>query len=464
MKKILSAVLILSTLLSLFALPVSAEETITDLTNVHTLLTKNLYAAYYQQSEYYEEYQEVMSEIGELLESDDITQAEITKYYNRIKNVYSKMIRDCHDYSSMEMLLEAYDALDSSIFTKESQKLLLSARDKTYKELNAPNIYPKIKEDSDEEYAARYDQRIREFSVNFQNAFNQLEFLPRPEEMTPEYLAGFIKLIRFCAREELLRGTKYWTELNELLDRAEKDIAEYKPNTDNKKKEDEEEKSLLDTHYDALSEAYFNACLASYDFSAAKEALTQYQILTAKSFTKDSWERYSLQAKNLEKRLSQTHFFFIPYKANQKTCESYRDAYLSALPGKLLAEQDALIPQENWDELKLLCSRYANKTTMDGLDIELNRLKNELEIGNQVLSNPDATLDEVTKAIESIETAYNDLITSEGHLREDQQKVVKQDAKSARFNAIFYIASLLLAAIAAVILSKIYLGKVNWSK
>ena len=101
---------------------------------------------------------------------------------------------------------------------------------------------------------------------------------------------------------------------------------------------------------------------------------------------------------------------------------------------------------------------------MEGLDIKSNFLQTRVAEGEAVLANKDAVLQDVETAIKNIETAHNDLVVAEGHLIEEQGKIVKQDEKTLRFTFIFFFASLIPAACIAMILSKMYFGKVNWSK
>ncbi|MBQ3074806.1 MAG: hypothetical protein IJC26_01945 [Clostridia bacterium] len=453
MRKFISFILALTVVLSLFAFPASAEETITDLQKVYTNLSTYLYTPYYQNSEYYDEYQKVMDEAGELLESDDITQAEISKYYTEIRQAYAKLMQDTYDYSSLEELLKAYDALDGSIFTEETWKKVLSIRDSAKKELDSPSLFSRTENMTEKQYAAYINNHIKTFTTDFNAAFNRLIFLPTPEEMTSEYLSGFIKLVRFCAREELLSQATGWEEFLDALDEADKAVAAAKP-----------KEGQLNKAYDTLLETYFNVCNAAYDFSASQETLTKYHILTSKSFSTKSWERYSVTATALEKRLKKPHFFFIPSNADKATCEKYASNYLSALPSAVNSAQEALIPVESFDKLRSLCDKYRDKTTMDGLDIKLRLLKNRVAEGEQVLSNEEATHKDVTDAIANIESAYNDLVVSEGHLLEEQGKVVKQDSKTSQFTIIFFVSTVLLSVLIAVFLSKQFYGKANWSK
>ncbi len=453
MKKYLAILLLLAVLAGTFAFPVSAEETITDLTKVHTNLTTYLYTPYYEDSQYFEEYQSVMDEAGELLKSDDITQAEISKYYNEIRRVYAKLMQDTYDYSSLNVLLNSYDSLDGSIFTEDSWKKLLSVRDSAKKELDSPSLFSRTENMSAKQYTAYINNHIKTFTTEFNNAFNRLKFAQRPEEMTAAYLSGMVKLIRFCARPQLLSNAAGWTALQDAIDDAEKTVALEEPKAER-----------LENNYNALLDAYFNVCNAAYDFSAAKDTLTTYHILSSKSFSKDSWERYETVAKALEKRLSEPHFFFIPLGADQETAEKYATAYFTALPSAVKTAQDSMIPMEDYNKLENLCAKYKSKTSMEGLDIKLNFLKTRVSEGEAILASKESTLKDVTDAIENIENAYKDLVMAEGHLIEEQGKVVKQDENTSRYTIIFYVASLLLAAVLAMFLSKLFYGKVNWSK
>lgn len=460
MKRILGLLLAVVAVVALLMQPVSAAETITDLKKVHTNLTQYLYTPYYEKSQYFEEYQSVMNEVGELLQSDDITQAEISKYYNKIKEVYSLMMRDTYDYSSLQVILDSYDALDSSIFTEESWKKVLSIHDSILKELDSPSLFPRSDNTSETQYTAYINSHIRNFTTEFNTAFNRLVFIEVPEQMTPEFLNGITKLVRFCSRSELLANAKDWNKLLEAMDDAEKLVK----SIDEGEEIDDEVQTELNETYENLLTTYYNVCNESYDFSASKDALSKYHVLNEKSFSKASWDRYSEKAVALEKRLQQPHFFFIPFGADKATCEKYANAYLSALPTSTVKEQGTLIPVESEQKLKSLCNKYRTRTTLEGLDIKLNLLKTLVAEGDAVLANKDATLDDVNTAIQNIENANNDLIRAEGHLKEEQGKVLKQDAKTSRYTIIFYIASLILATGLAMYLSRIHHGKVNWSK
>lgn len=453
MKKILPFILLFAVLLTSLALPVSAEETITDLTKVHTNLTTYLYTPYYENSQHFAEYQEVMDEVGELLQSDDITQAEISKYYNEVRRVYAQLMQDTYDYSSLHTLLNSYDALDQSIFTPETWKKLLSVRDSAKKELDSPSLFSRTEKMTEKQYTAYINRHIKNFTTEFKNAFNRLEFVSRPEEMTVEYLSGMIKLIRFCAREELLSASAGWTALQTALENAEETVALENPRT-----------TRLENNYQALLDSYFNVCNVAYDFSASKDALTTYHILNPKSFANHSWERYDKLAKALEDRLTKPHFFFIPLGADQETAESYAKEYLSALPTTVNNAKDSMIPIEEYNKLENLCQNYKEKTSMEGLEIKLNFLKTRVSEGEATLANQDATIKDIDVAIANLESAYNDLIMAEGHLMEEQTKVVKQDEKTSRYTVIFYVASIVLAAALGMFLSKLYYGKVNWAK
>lgn len=453
MKKIIALILLIATVLGSFTLSASAEETITDLTKVHTNLTNYLYTPYYENSPYFEEYQKVMDEVGELLTSDDITQAEISKYYNEVRRVYSQLMQDTYDYSSLEDLLKAYDAIDGSIFTDDTWKKLLSVRDSAKKELDSPSLFSRTENMTEKQYAAYINNHIKNFTTEFKNAFNRLKFKMRPEQMTAEFLSGMTKLIRYCAREELLSAAPTWSTLQDALDDADKALAQNKPK-DNQ----------LDEAYQALLTAYTAACNEAYDFSEVKDTLTKYHILSAKSFSKDSWDRYATLANALEKRMTEAHFFFIPFEADRETCEKYAKSYLSSLPTNVNEAQESMIPMEEYNKLENLCNKYKNKTSMEGLDIKLNFLKTRVSEGEAVLTNKDAVLQDVETAIKNIETAHNDLVVAEGHLIEEQGKIVKQDEKTSRFTIVFFFASLILAAGIAMLLSKMYFGKVNWSR
>ena len=453
MRKIITILLLISIVLGSVSFSVSAEETITDLTKVHTNLSNYLYTPFYQNSQYFDEYQKVMDEAAELLASDDITQAEISKYYNEIRKAYAQLMQDTYDYSSLKTLLATYDSLDSEIFTEDTWKKLLSIRDSAKKELDSPSLFSKTEKMTEKQYTAYINQHIKSFTNEFQSAFNKLKFKDRPENMTAQYLEGFIKVIRFCARKELLAATAEWSALQNALTDADKLLAKNNPDV-----------KELDKLYDLLLKTYAEACNNAYDFSAAKDTISKYHILSSKSFTKDSWERFSTLEAALEKRLTEPHFFFIPLDADQETCEKYMSSYLSSLPVVVNEAMNSLIPMEDYNKLQKLCEKYKNKTSSEGLDIKLNFLKTRVAEGEDILTNKDSTINDIENAIKNIETAYNDLIVAEGHLIEEQGKLVKQDEKTSRFTIIFYFATFILAAAIAVVLSKTFYGKVNWTR
>lgn len=477
MRKIVSLILVLITLLSLCAIPVSAEETITDLKKVHSNLSTYLYKPYFEKSTYFKEYQRVMDETTKVLESDDITQAEISKYYKEIREIYAKLMQDTYDYSSLYTLIETYESLDSTIFTEETWKKLLSIHDSAKKELDSPTLFSRTESTTEKQYTAYVNSHIKSFTSDFDSAFSRLIFESRPSEMTAEYLSGFLTLIRFCAREELLSSANGWNTLVTAMNEADKSLNALKKDTqtdeDEEANPDEEttteetdtvEEIDLNKTFDNLLNAYYDVCNNAYKFSEAKEALSTFHILSEKSFSKDSWQRYSSAATALENRLKQPHFFFIPRNADKKTCEAYLKQYNSSLVSSVQTAKGALVSLEDFNKLKNLCDKYQNKTAMDGVEIKLTFLKTRVAEGLDVLSNEEATPKDVTTAIENIESAYNDLIVAEGHLLEEQGKVIKQDSRTTRYTIIFYAASLVLALGLAILLSNIFYGKVDWSK
>lgn len=453
MRKIIALLLALMTVLSLFVLPVSAEETLTDLKKVHSNLTTYLYLPYYEKSEHYDEYVKVMDELDKLLARDDITQEEISEYYHKIRKAYATLLQDTYDYTPLQRILDAYDQLDGTIFTEESWKKIISIRDSAKKELDAPTLFSKTDQVTEQKYTSYVNSHIRSFTTNFNNAFNRLVFVEKEEDVSKEYLSGFIRLIRFCAREELLGEQRSWEALTSALEEAEETVEKNSPAKDE-----------LNENFDTLMEAYVAVCNDAYDLSKAKDTLSTYHVMSANKFSSDSWKRYSDLANALEERLKQPHFFYIPLGADEETCQKYAAQYFDALPNNVNSAKETLIPMEDFEKLATLCARYKNKTSQDGLEIKLNFLKTRISEGEAVLKNRDATAEDVTVAIANIESAHHDLVVAEGHLAEEQEKIIKQDARTSRFTILFYGLSALLALGLAIFLSKIYYGRVDWSK
>ncbi len=451
--KIFALLICLLLMLPMLFAPVSAEETINDLTKVYNNLSSYLYKPYFEDSQYYEEYNDMMEDLGALLKTDSITQAEIVTYYNGLREVYSKMMQDTFDYSQLTPLVESFEVLPEDLFTAESWKKLLSTRDSIQSELEAPTLFYRKSNASKEQYTKDIDECIASLAEDFRNAFADLEMIEAPEVITKAYLADYTDFIRFCAREELLGETEAWDDLQKAIADADTACALNNPR-----------QARLTDSFEGMNTHFAKACAQGYDFTKAKETLTQHSIMVGSHFSKASWDRYDAEIHLLREALEKPHYFLIPVNADKDTCTAFAKDYLDKLSDKALSAHGMLVPMEDYNLLLSLCQSNKSRTTMEGLDIKLNLLHTRVKEGENALADQNATKDTIAKAIENIQTASEDLVMAEGHLRAEQEKVVKQDTKTSRYTLIFTVTSVALAVFFAIVLSKRYFGKVNWRR
>ncbi len=453
MVKKISLFLSLLLVVALLVVPVSAEETINDLKRIYNNLQTHLYIPYYKDSEKFPAYSQMMSEIKTLLSSDAITQAEISKYYNELRTVYSALMRDTYDYSSLETLLQSYDALDSSIFTPESWKKLLSVRDAAQKELDAPTLFTRRSDITAKQYADYTQKHIQTYVDDFGSAFNELELLEKPEPMTKEYLSGYKTYIDFCARESLLGSTNAWMSLKNALQTA-----------NNTLESENASQTQLETSYLNLFSTYSSACSEAYPFESSRKIISDFEKLSSENYSEASWERYKNEIDLLKEKTEKIPFFFIPLGASKETCKKILENYQNSFTKDSDKLQNILIPIETYNELAKLCKNYKDLTVTEGLAIKLGYLNNAVKSGEEVLENKLSSLSDFEKAIEAIETAKEDLDLAEKFLLEEQSKTKKQDTPTARLILILTIGVLILSFGAAILLSRYYFGKVNWRK
>ena len=452
MIKKISLFLAVIMLLSLFALPVQGEETITDLTKIYNNLKTYLYVPDYEGSEYYPAYDSLMQEIKAFLASDTITQAEITKYYYDLKVAYSNLMRDVFDYSSLEGLVEAFNQLDPSLFTPESFKKVQSVYDAVREELAAPTLFARGKKTTSEMYREHTEKHIESFSGNFTNAFNGLVLARKPASATAKYVADYAKYVRFCSRVELLGDTEHWAKLESALSTAQRLGATGGS------------RNQLEIALQSVHDSYKAACDAALDFSEANKTLDTYKDLRAENFTVPTWTRYNQTISDLQVSLSLPHFFFIPPQADKETCQKIAKDYLDSVPLLANEKYEELISVESYQKLTTLCKENENMTVKEGLEIKLNQLQKKIEAGKQVLKNEESTSFDVKEATTNIEEALDALSFAEKHLLEEQENKVSHSPRTVKYTLIFSLSSLALAAVVAMILSRYYTGKVNWTK
>ena len=439
--------------MSLLFVPAKAEETINDLKKIYNNLQAHLHIPYYQDSEKYPAYSQMMEEIKALLASDAITQAEITRYYNDLRTVYSDLMRDTYGYSSLEGLLVAFDSLDSSIFSADSWKKLLSVRDSAQKELRAPTLFSRNGEVTEKQYTEYTQSHIETFSADFSEAFNSLELLEKPTPITTEYLAGYKAYVQFCSRQEVFTNTALWENLQNALE-ISAEVLEDQNAT----------QTQLEAAYLNLYSAYSAACQDAFSFKTSNQILSEYNQLSAENYSQASWTRYSEEINLLKEKTTKIPYFFIPVGADKETCKTYTEKYQNSLAGNTKKLQNILVPIETYNKLQSLCSEYKNLTAIEGVEIKLSYLNSMVNEGEKVLNNSLSSLSDFENAIEKITAAKDDLDLAEKFLLEEQGKVLKQDTPTARIILILTVAILILSFVAAVFLSRHYFGKVNWRR
>ncbi len=453
MVKKISLFLAIVLMLSLLVVPVSAEETINDLKKIYNNLQAHLHIPYYKDSEKFPAYSQTMEEIKALLNSDAITQAEISQYYNDLRTVYSELMRDTYDYSSLEKLLLAYDSLKSSVFTPESWKKLLSVRDAAQKELSSPTLFTRKSDVTAKQYADYTQSHIQTYTDDFSAAFNDLDLVEKPELMTKEYLEGYKAYIAFCSREVLLGETKAWSALQDALRIADETLLD-----------EEAGQTQLETAYLNLSTAYSSASSEAYPFLTSKKIIDEFESLSPEDFSEASWERYKNEIDLIKEKTDKTPFFFVPIDANKENSKKFLDKYQESFVKDYEKLQNILVPIETYNELAKLCKDYKKLTAIDGLTIKMNYLKSAVKNGETVLNNKVASLKDFETAIDTINTAKEDLDLAEKFLLEEQSKVKKEDSPAAKLILILTVCVLILSFVAAIFLSRHYFGKVNWRR
>ncbi len=443
----LSVLLIFALLLT----PVSAEETINDLKKIYNNLQTHLYTPYYKDSLKYNAYKETMDEIKALLASDAITQAEISKYYNELRTVYSDLMRDTYDYSSLEMLITAFDSLDSSIFTPDSWKKLLSTRDTAQKELSAPTLFVRGDNITAAQYSKHIQDHIASIEEEFASAFNELVLIEKPEQMTKNYLLGYKKYVQFCSREELLGKAASWKDLQSSLSEAE-----------NITLLPDASQTQLNVAYLNISSAYVSACSSSYSFASSNQLLSEFEKMSAENYSPASWKRYEEEITLLKERITKTPYFFIPLNADEKVCKEYAEKYQNNFGTSAETLKDILVSIDTYNTLFNLCETHKNATAMEGLEIKLSFLKTTIKDGEAVLANEHASLKDYEEAIKKINAAKEDLDLAEKFLSEEKGKVTKQDPTTSRITIIIVVAVLILSLAFAIILSRHYFGRTRW--
>ena len=450
MIKKLSLFLAFIMIFSLFTLPVQAEETVTDLKRIHTTLKTYLYVPDYEESEYYPAYDALMTRVENFLASDTKTKAEVSRYYNELRIAYSNMMRDTYDYSLLEDVVFAFNQLDSALFTPESFKKVQSIYDSVQEELSAPTLFGRGKKTTSEQYTEHTNNHIKSFSDSFTTAFNGL-VLKGKVSVNATTLSSYTKFVRFCSRQELMGGTPEWDTLQSALTTAERLSAGGST-------------AELESALTGLQSAYKAAGDASLDFAVAKAALDTYKDLRPENFTVPTWNRYAQTITDLETSLSFPQFFYIPTGSDAETCKEYAKIYLDSMANNANEKYDELIPIEDYQKLSTLCEETKNLKVREGLELKLEDIQNKIKAGKEILKNENAVKADVNKAITDIEEAVEALNFAEKHLIQEEANEVSHNTKTVRCTLIFVLSSLVIAAAIAMILSRNYYGKVNWSK
>ncbi len=454
MKRILTA---FAVVLSAFVLciPVAAAETYDDLSRIYKNLTTYIYKPYFQNSKYFEEYETQLDYVGELLNDDDITQAEIDNGYQSLKIVYSNMMKDTYDYSKLPVLISYFEKLDKTIFTDESWKKLVSIVDEMRTELDSPSIYFRNETYTEESYRAKTQAYIDSFETNYATAFNQLKFNEAfsDDDLTKSELLSFHSFVSACVNEKYMKIEAEYYDLKGALDNAEEICNKQNPGAD-----------LMEQAKTEIEETYFALNQKFIDYSVIREEISTFRTLSASSYEEKSFLAYSQRIDKLITYLDEPLYFYIPADCNAASFEAYSKSYLEALVSPAKAAYEFLIPTKLVNQLQSICNQYKDTTTIDGLELKLSLLKNAIKKGQELLQTENATSEQYESAIKAIGDAYSDLKVAEGFLLEEQSKIVKQDAETIKMILIFALIAITLSIGFACFVSKRHYGIIDWTK
>lgn len=453
MMKKLALLLTLVLVLPLLVLPSSAAETLTDLTKVYNNLSTYLYTPYVEKSECYEAYSQKMEEIKELLKSDSITQEEISKYYNELRAAYSAMMRDVYDYSSFDPILQSFEKLNSTPFTEESWKKLVSVYDSMQRELASPTLFAKKKTTTEEDYGEHMKKHIASFSTSYSAAFSALEFAEVPESITKDYLVSYTEYVRQSSDNLLFSVSDLWEDHLDAIEAAEALCAQANPRI-----------ARMNQAHAALAESYKKIAAEVYQKNPAADALLKYEDLLKTDYSAASWERYEKQIHSLKERYEEDHFVFVPSGSDQKKAEEFISAYFNSLSDPAETARQNLVSNELYQSLKLLCSKARAAEVSEGLEIKYNLLQDAAAQGEEVLKNKNALTAEFDASIEAIENALENFSLAEDHLRQEQAKIIKQDKAASKWIVIFSVFAFFASVVCAVFLSRHHFGRIDWTK
>ena len=233
MKRIL---FLIATILAclLLCVPSSAAETYEDLSRIYKNLSTYIYPPYFKDSQYFEEYEDLMKYVADLLKDDDITQEEIDNGYNSLKSVYSKMMKETFDYSELPNLIQHFEKLDKTIFTENSWKKIVSTIDETRTQLDAPSIYYRDEGYTKESYRAKTQAYIDSFQTNYAVAFNQLEFNQAflDDQLTKDELKSFHNYVSACVNDEYMKTAAEYYDYKSALENAKNIYSRQNPSND----------------------------------------------------------------------------------------------------------------------------------------------------------------------------------------------------------------------------------------
>jgi hypothetical protein len=200
------------------------------------------------------------------------------------------------------------------------------------------------------------------------------------------------------------------------------------------------------------------------NFEPIKSEISKFSLLTATSFSTQSWAKYSENISALTKELDRFHFIYFREDYTVSDCEEAILDHFTSLTISTKQSHQELISIERYNHLKNLCNENRDRTTIKGCETKLTLLLSAVSKGEDCLRKNDATPADIEKAIADIESSKTDLLMSESELKLAQAQVIEQDIKTVRMIVIFASLSIALAVIFACVVSVQFFGRIDWKK
>ncbi|MBR2615359.1 MAG: hypothetical protein IKC69_01630, partial [Clostridia bacterium] len=389
-KRIWMILLVLPMLLGALCLRVEAQSK-SDLERVYQNLNRYFYTPFYSDSQYFEAYSAELEKCGELLAKENPTDAEINRQYSNIQKAYATLVRDSFDYSSLDRMVQDYESLDLNLFEEESWRRLSDVMEDIYKEINGPTLFEKGNK-SKAAFAEHIATHLSGYERRFETAYNNLVLTTLPIPLTTSHLDALVHYCDISARESVMSKSVFWPAYQDAKKAAEDCIAARRPKQD-----------TIDACASELLEAYARLEKDSLDFGPIDAELARFRSSSKYDYTQSSWSRYEKAVANLQAKRNLTYFFYLAEEGNSKESLNAIQSYFNAMTSEASEAYYSLVSQESVNRLAALCNTYRNASAGEGLKNPVEKLHNSVVHGLEVLSDADATQEEVDLVITEIE-------------------------------------------------------------